>query len=619
MSEHKLPVQDMVPSPEGTEIKKVQEEQAVNEKAPEKQAVAKESEKNEQKGLLSKKKPQKPQEEKGPRRNKFAGKEKKRLPRWIPRVVILAAVAAGVGGLAVLFPRLLHKEKNEEIATGMVSRGSLVQSVSGYGTVRPLKEAKYGDKARGKVTEVFVQPGDKVQPGDVLFTVDPSELMDELKNAQEEVAAAQGRVKEAQQALSSLTTAAPFQGKLVGAPILRAGQQVSQGMSLGKLIDDRTLTLAAYYSYAYENQITSGMRALVSLPDSMAQVEGTVQSVDHIRKVQDGAVLFRANITIQNPGTLAAGTVAAASIPTAQGEIMPAETGTLQNAREEEITLQGEGKVTASSLMDYGEYAAGQTLVRLENPSLHTAIENAQKAYDLAAKKAAQLEADLGSREVRTEIGGMVSSVSVQVGDNLTAAGTPLVAVSDTSSFLVEASIDELDISKVSLGMPATVTTGEGTQSENTLSGTLIEVAMEAKVGEGSTAATFPAKIALENDGKLLPNMSVSYKINTTLVEDALLIPSQGVIYQNGGVCAFVREEPGKEYPNRAQDVPKDTVPKGFVPVTIEIGIADDKNTQVLDGLSEGEEIYMTSQPQEEEEEMEGMAFGAAAPFAWRR
>ena len=426
-------------------------------------------------------------------------------------------------------------------------------------------------------------------------------------------------MKEAQQALSSLTTAAPFQGKLVGAPTLRAGQQVSQGMSLGKLIDDRTLTLAAYYSYAYENQITSGMRALVSLPDSMTQVEGTVQSVDHIRKVQDGAVLFRANITIQNPGTLAAGAVAAASIPTAQGEIMPAETGTLQNAREEEITLQGEGKVTASSLMDYGEYAAGQVLVRLENPSLHTAIENAQKAYDLAAQRAVQLEADLGSREVRTEIGGMVSSVSVQVGDNLTAAGTPLVAVSDTSSLLVEASIDELDISKVSLGMPVEVTTGEGTQSENTLSGTLIEVAMEAKVGEGSTAATFPAKIALENDGKLLPNMSVSYKINTTLVEDALLIPSQGVIYQNGGVCAFVREEPGKEYPNRAQDVPKDTVPKGFVPVTIEIGIADDKNTQVLDGLSEGEEIYMTSQPQEEEGEMEGMAFGAAVPFAWGR
>ena len=143
---------------------------------------------------------------------------------------------------------------------------------------------------------------------------------------------------------------------------------------------------------------------------------------------------------------------------------------------------------------------------------------------------------------------------------------------------------------------------------------------MEAKVGEGSTAATFPAKIALENDGKLLPNMSVSYKIDTTLVEDALLIPSQGVIYQNGGVCAFVREEPGKDYPNRAQDVPKDTVPKGFVPVTIEIGIADDKNTQVLDGLSEGEEIYMTSQPQEEEEEeMGGMAFGVAAPFAWGR
>ena len=105
MSEHELPVQEPIPSPEGTEIKKTQEEQAINEKAPEKQAVAKEPEKNEQKGLLSKKKPSKPQEEKGPRRNKFAGKEKKRLPRWISRVVILAVVfSSGVGLIFGLYP-----------------------------------------------------------------------------------------------------------------------------------------------------------------------------------------------------------------------------------------------------------------------------------------------------------------------------------------------------------------------------------------------------------------------------------------------------------------------------------------------------------------------------------
>ena len=75
-------------------------------------------------------------------------------------------------------------------------------------------------------------------------------------------------------------------------------------------------------------------------------------------------------------------------------------------------------------------HAAGQVLVRLENPSLHTAIENAQKAYDLAAQRAVQLEADLGSREVRTEIGGMVSSVSVQALPKRTVWLVPSVKVS---------------------------------------------------------------------------------------------------------------------------------------------------------------------------------------------
>ena len=121
-------------------------------------------------------------------------------------------------------------------------------------------------------------------------------------------------------------------------------------------------------------------------------------------------------------------------------------------------------------------------------------------------------------------------------------------------------------------------------------------------------------KIAIESDGRLLPNMNVNYKINTTLLDDCLQIPSSAVIYTEAGVTAFVRPAEGSTYETIVEDVPADQIPEGFIAVPIEIGIADERNTQVISGLNEGDEVYMTSATQEDmySEVMIGAAFPAA-------
>ena len=64
---------------------------------------------------------------------------------------------------------------------------------------------------------------------------------------------------------------------------------------------------------------------------------------------------------------------------------------------------------------------------------------------------------------------------------------------------------------------------------------------------------------------------------------------------------------------NIAESVPQDQIPEGFTAVTIEIGIADEHNTEVISGLNEGDEVYMTSASQDDG--MGGMMYGAAYPF----
>ncbi len=552
-----------------------------------------------------------------PARNKFADKKKRRLPKWIKVTVFLIVLAAMGYGVYTLLQRMTAQEEQDNLQVGMVTRGPLAQNVTGYGTIRPQQEAKYGDKTRGEVVEVAVEAGQTVHAGDLLFVVDPSEFQEELDEAYDAVESARQRVEEAQRAIEELTFTAPFSGKLVDAPTFRQGQEVPAGTSLGKLVDDSTLKLSSYYSYAYENDIRPGMAVRVSIPDSMAEVEGVVDSVDYIRKIQDGAVLFRANISIPNTGTLSAGAYAAAAIPTEAGDIMPADSGKLENAREEEISLKAGGKVAFSSVMDYGEYTQGQVLITLTSTTTGPALENAQKSYDAAVKRVNELEKDMQNTEIRSEIDGMISSVVVKVGDKLTASGTPVITVSDTSSLVVEANIDELDMSKIAVGMPVEVTTGDSSDPENIPTiGSLVELSYEAKSdsNEMGGAAYFPVKIAIESDGRLLPNMNVNYKINTTLLDDCLQIPSSAVIYTEAGVTAFVRPAEGSTYETIVEDVPADQIPEGFIAVPIEIGIADERNTRVISGLNEGDEVYMTSATQEDmySEVMIGAAFPAA-------
>lgn len=527
-----------------------------------------------------------------PKRNKFADKKKRKLPKWIKITIPCVLVGALGFGAYYLITSLISKDA-DPTQTGIVSMGTLEQNVSGWGNIGAKKKEEYGAKTRGEVTEVFVKAGDTVHAGDLLFSVDPTELQAELDTARRDLDAARTRVNEAADAITNLTTTAPFNGKLIEAGDFKNGQEVAAGAKIGKLIDDSTLLLSAYFSYAYIDSIAPGMKANVSIPDNMTSVVGNVESVDRIKKVKDGAVLFRVNITINNPNTLAAGSPAAATILTNDGDIMPAESGTLRNNREQELTMKSGGKVTFTSIMDYGEYSAGQNLCTVSNTNLRPALETAQRSYEDAEKKVTDLEKDMNGGEVRAEIDGQVSAIVVSVGDKLTGAGTPLVTVSDTTSLVVDVSIDELDISKVQVGMPVTITSDD--KDSEAIIGTLTSLAFEAKIDQNNGGvATFPAKIDIESNGKFLPGMNVNYKISTIIKESCLTVPSAGVIYTESGVAAYVKKIDGKAYEN-ALTLAEGKVPEGFVAVPIEIGLSDDNKTEVISGLEEGDEVYVTA------------------------
>ncbi len=558
-----------------------------------------------------------------PVRNKYAGGKKRRgMPKWLKILIAVILIAALCGTVYYFVRKFSSSSGDVTIETGVVSRGTLSSQVTGWGNVVARQKAEYGATSRGTVTEVAVEAGDIVKAGDLLFVIDPTEFREQLQEAEQALRVAADAVTKATKALSQTSVTAPFSGKMIKVGTLKEGADVSAGAEVGTLVDDSVMKLALYFSYAYENDIYVGQSVTVSIPDSMAQVTGSVASIDKISRPVDGAVCFRVNVSVPNTSGALAAEQAAAGYITANGvDMMPAMGGKLEYNQTEEITLPVGGTLQYVDLMEYGSYKAGQTICTVDATSLQADLEAAQKTYNEANKQVTELQNDMVNTEIRSEINGVVSNLVVAVGDKLQASGTPVVTVSDTSSLLVEADIDELDINNVQLGMPVMISYNDG---NSTSMGEVTYVGFEAKSEQGSQGAVayFPARFSIGADAEssLLPGMGVNYTITSTIKEDCLIVPSKAVVFTEAGTVVYVKKGVGfDDYPvasltpeaengnaeggeeTAAPDAGMEAaaaesqIPEGFYPVAVEIGLSDANNTEIVSGLEEGTEIYVTT------------------------
>lgn len=543
-----------------------------------------------------------PPAEKKPVRNKYAernGKKKKKMPKWLKGLIIFILCAAVIGGAAYLIQSLMKQENTaSQGVPAMVTRGRLESTVTGWGAVTPKEKSELGEKVRGTVTEIPVAVGDTVKAGDVIFVVDPEEVQTEYNDALDTLEEANNTLNAARKDLANLTVTAPFKGKLIAVEDLKVGQQLGAGSKVGTLVDDSTMRLSLFYSYGYINDISVGQAATISIPQSMATVSGTVSSVEKIKKVMpEGTVLFKVNFDVPNPGTLTKDMLATAILNGPNGEITPYEAGKLEFSREEEVTARVSGEISISNVHEYYEYNAGATLLSMTSDSLQAALDSAQRAANTAAEKVDELAKSLQDSTQVSPIDGIVTAIMISVGDELKAAGTPLVTISDLSSMIVDINIDEIDVSKVQAGMPVSITYDK-TDGQGIIEGTVLSVSFEAKTdsgnGGGGGVAYFPAKISIANNGELMPGMGVNYTISALVKEDCLMVPSSAIVYTESGTVVFAKPMDGVDYPNKVE-LPEGQTPEGYIALTVEIGMADDKNTEIVSGLEEGWEVYSTA------------------------
>ena len=115
---------------------------------------------------------------------------------WWMNLLLVAAIAAGVVGAVVLVRG--KASAGTSIRTTRAALGNVSSSVSASGTVQPATSMDLNFLTSGVVSEVLVHVGDKVQAGQVVGRLDPTDADAKVASAQASVVTSQDNLAKAQ-------------------------------------------------------------------------------------------------------------------------------------------------------------------------------------------------------------------------------------------------------------------------------------------------------------------------------------------------------------------------------------------------------------------------------------
>lgn len=227
-------------------------------------------------------------------------------------------------------------------------------------------------------------------------------------------------------------------------------------------------------------------------------------------------------------------------------------------------------------------------------------LESKKEAYELAkiSLLKAQQDRDLTRRGrsgsggteslIRAPAAGVILTRNVDPGDPIVPLtsfqpGTELATIADMGDLIFRGTVDEIDVGKLSAGMPARIKIGA--LPSDVVTGIVARIAPQAKKEEGATL--FDVEVELDPSQEI--NLRAGYSANADVIirekKDVVVVPERLVTWEDGGQKAFV-EIPG--------DGP-DEKPKR---VEIKPGISDGLNVEVVEGLEAGA-IVLEKPPKE--------------------
>ncbi len=173
-----------------------------------------------------------------------------------------------------------------DVTTVRVHRGSIRQRVSAPGSLLARRESRIGAEVRGRIQEIFVREGDRVEAGARLFQIDPEPFEVALRQAEAglDLARSERRQIEADlarlQALhrKQIVSAEDLDRVKTQVAVARARErQASESVAMARYNLEQTLVVAPYAGSIAARLVDEGTTALVQPQTLVVVIQETAE------------------------------------------------------------------------------------------------------------------------------------------------------------------------------------------------------------------------------------------------------------------------------------------------------------------------------------------------------
>lgn len=448
--------------------------------------------------------------------------------------ILLGLVLVAAAGAVILWRSRGRSGAQEEVVRStMVERGSMSVAVTASGRIEPQARVRLAFEGLGRVAEVFVEEGYRVEAGDVLARLETDQLTLQVNQSKAALASAEAqldqlrsgpRPKEIDQAEARLRAA---EAQVSAAEANR--EQLAKGPTEAEIA-------------AAEAQVAQARASKEVAQDAFDRIE------------EEGTSKEQANYDLY----------------TAKQELAAAEArlDDLLAGPDRDELRAAQGNVDAAAAQRDASQAQLEQLLagprEEEIAEAEARVDQARVALELA-------ELALRNATLRAPFAGLVSEVNVTPGE-LPPTPQPAMLLLDNSAFHTTVSVDELDVSQLREGQTVEVTLDA--LPEAVVGGTVRTIAPAAATGSG--VITYDVLIDLAPvEVPLRADMTANVTVIVQELTDVLKIPTWVVRADQDTGQIYVHRRVGDQIER----------------VDVELGAREEGVAQVIRGLSEGDEI----------------------------
>lgn len=223
-------------------------------------------------------------------------------------------------------------------------------------------------------------------------------------------------------------------------------------------------------------------------------------------------------------------------------------------------TVSGTGRVVATQRQTFFATAGGQ-------------VGEILFALGDAVSEGEPVLRTVQGTEVIASFDGEVTALNVTENEWFN-PGARLFEITNYDSLEIAASVDELDVAKISEGQMAKIYVNA--LPDDVRLGSITTIAREGVLSGG--IMTFAVRVSISDRSRLLIGMSAEVKVETSRAENVLVIPVKAVYYANNSPYVLLRVT---ERENRRQ--------------AVELGISDGINVEVKQGLNVDDVVLSVS------------------------